>query len=225
MRVVVCCVMHFGLTSRQRKWLHITTVASTIASWGLLHLRDLLPPWLFYTVVSTAFVSGLASVVLRRSLNVEGNVASVTMQPGHMEVKYHRAGGIDMIADSRMEVQLIEGGRLEVVLADVRDIRLLSPSASRINNVFARTQQHIVRIGYRDRKRRVLYAQLDLQTSAVWIPDLIEYLLATLDVPWFVDGKRCDDHATIRAWVQQSRPSKPTVDPRASVFSNTSNSL
>lgn len=200
--------MHFGLTHRQRQWLHRITITSSLTSWAMFHAGDGVPSWLFYTLLGVAFTSGITSMAMRRFLRVESNVASVTIDSEHMHV------------------QLIDIGRMDVVLADLRDIRCLSPQSSAINKLFTRVQGHIVRIGYRDRKRKVLYAQIDLQTSAVWMPDLIAYLLDHVSVPWYIDSQRCDDPAAILAWLHAARATPTTGnDPRATLLHNSTNTL
>jgi hypothetical protein len=198
----VCCVMkQFGLTTFQRRMLQGTTIVSTLSTAVLVRLDALAPSWLLYTMGAMAIASGVGQLIMRRRHHIESNVLSV------------------LVEHDRIIVELEGIGAMRVTLADVRDVHCLSPKRSWIDRWLTPVQGHVVKIRYRDRARKVLFAEVPLQVGAPWMPELVDHLLAALDVPWYIDGTRCDDPAVIRAWLYATRATPRTgLDPRATML-------
>ena len=191
----------FGLTTLQRRILQGTTIVSTLSTAALVRLDIAAPLWLLYTMGALAITSGLGQLIMRRTHRVESNVLSV------------------VVGQERMIVELEGIGAMRVTLADVRDVHCLSPKRSWINRLFTPVQGHVVKIRYRDRARKVLFAEVPLQVGAPWMPELVDHLLAALQAPWYVDGTRCDDPAVIRAWLHAARATpRAGLAPRATML-------
>jgi len=193
----------FGLTTFQRQMLQGTTIVSTLSTAVLVRVDALAPSWLLYTMGAMTIASGVGQLIMRRRNHIESNVLTV------------------LVEQDRMIVELEGIGAMRVSLADVRDVHCLSPKRSWINRLFTPVQGHVVNIRYRDRARKVLFAEVPLQVGAPWMPELMDHLLVTLKVPWYVDGTRCDDPAVIRAWLHAARATpRAGLDPRATMLNN-----
>lgn len=180
-----------------------TTIVSTLSTAVLVRLDALAPSWLLFTMGAIAIASGVGQLIMRRRHHIESNILSV------------------LVEQDRVTVELEGIGAMRVTLADVRDVHCLSPNHSWINRLFTPVQGHVVKIRYRDRARKVLFAEVPLQVGAPWMPELIDHLLAALQAPWFVDGTRCDDPAVIRAWLHAARAThRAGLDPRATMLNN-----
>lgn len=191
----------FGLTTLQRRILQGTTFVSTLSTAALVRLDTVAAPWLLYLMGALAITSGLGQLIMRRKHRVESNVLSV------------------VIGQERMVVELEGIGAMTVTLADVRDVHCLSPKRSWIDRWLTPVQGHVVKIRYRDRARKVLFAEIPLQVGAPWMPELVDHLLAVLQTPWYVDGVPCNDPAVIRAWLHAARATPSAgLDPRATML-------
>lgn len=198
---VTCHMKRFGLTTLQRRILQGTTIVSTLSTAALVRLDTAAPLWLLYTMGAMALASGVGQLIMRRRHHIASNVLSV------------------LVEQDRMIVELEGIGAMRVTLADVRDVHCLSPKRSWIDRWLTPVQGYVVKIRYRDRARKVLFAEVPLQVGAPWMPELVDHLLAALHVPWYVDGTRCDDPAVIRAWLHAARATpRAGHDPRATML-------
>ncbi|MBU3741907.1 MAG: hypothetical protein FGM24_06430 [Candidatus Kapabacteria bacterium] len=178
--------MRFGLTVRQRRWLQATTFTSSIASMLLLWFGDVVPSWLFYGMVVTAFGSGVTSMFMRRVLRAETEVLSVAFD------------------DRTMRVETTQTGNRTIILADVRDVNCYATMTTRYVRRPYAFRGPFIRVRYRDRANKVLFAEVDFDVTAPWMPELVDHLLTRDNMQWRIDGTEADP-AAVRAWLAAAR--------------------
>lgn len=184
--------MRFGLSTSQSK---ILRAASLTAGGGALLLQmvhglteaTVLPMWIAWVLGGLALGGGITAEAMRRRHGLYSNVVGVSIGDRSIDVEY--AGN------------LLE--RQHVVVADIHDIRLLDPPDNWLDGMFITYRQPIIRVRYRDRRAKVLCAHAEIGVRAPWVPDMVEYLLASRDLLWFIGRDRVQDPDTIRTWVRE----------------------
>lgn len=161
----------------------------------LLRLGDVAPSWLFYGMVALAFGSSVASMFMRRVLRAETEVLSVAFDEG------------------KMLVETTMTGNRTIVLADVRDANCYSATTKRYVRRPYAIRGPFIRVRFRDRANKVLFAEVDFDVAAPWMPELVDHLVSYANIPWFVDHVKAD-HAAVRQWLAHVRTKTRAIDVR-----------
>lgn len=184
--------MRFGLSIARSK---ILRAASLVAGGGALLLQmtqgmteaAVLPIWVAWSLGGLALGGGITAEVMRRRHGMYSNVVGVSIGDRSIDVEY--AGNLLV--------------KQHVMVADIYDIRLLDVPRHWLDRMFITHRQPMIRIRYRDRHAKVLYAHAEIGVRALWVPDMVEYLLSARDLTWYIERDRIDDHEIIRQWVRE----------------------
>jgi hypothetical protein len=190
--------MRIGLSNAQTRFLQISSITAGTTALLVQMTNGLaevvvVPTWIMWTLASMAVGTTVAGQVVRRRLGMYSNIAAVTL------------GTDDLLIE---DVQAMTRPR-RIALAEIHDIRLLDPATTWVERFFATYRQPIIRLRYRDRAAKVMYAQVDIVVGAPWIATWVDRMLQDFDVAWFIGSERVGDHARIRAWIDHHSSHTP----------------